>query len=50
MLHKTLGISEVDFVDNNSERIELAHSLKADNVYTSFSQVTKKYDLVIDAC
>jgi threonine dehydrogenase-like Zn-dependent dehydrogenase len=49
LLAKSVGVSEVDFVDNNKERLELAGKLKATNVYSSFSQLTKKYDLVIDA-
>lgn len=49
ILAKSLGASEVDFVDNNQERLELAENLNASTTYSSFSQVNKKYDLVIDA-
>lgn len=46
---KALGVAEVDFIDDNSERIALAEKLNADTVYSSFSQLHKKYDLVIEA-
>ena len=46
---KAIGVSEVDYVDNNPERLQLAENFKANNVYSSFSQINKKYDLVIDA-
>lgn len=46
---KSIGVSDVDYIDNDIERIQLAGALNADNVYTSFSQINKKYDLVIDA-
>ncbi|MEQ8474047.1 MAG: alcohol dehydrogenase catalytic domain-containing protein [Marinoscillum sp.] len=49
ILAKSLGAREVDFVDNNEERLELAQNLNATITYSSFSQLNKKYDLVIDA-
>lgn len=49
ILAKAIGVTEVDFADNNQERIELAQKIGADNVYTSFSQLKKRYDVVIDA-
>lgn len=50
MLAKAMGASEVDFVDARPSQTELAEKLNADNVYKSFSQINKKYDLVVDAC
>ncbi|MGB0521660.1 MAG: zinc-dependent alcohol dehydrogenase [Flammeovirgaceae bacterium] len=50
ILAKALGAAEVDYVDRDPVQLELAEKLNADNVFSSFSQITKKYDLVIDAC
>lgn len=49
VLAKAIGVPEVDFVDNDVERIQLAKKFNAANVYNSLSQISKKYDLVIDA-
>jgi threonine dehydrogenase-like Zn-dependent dehydrogenase len=49
MIAKALGVSEIDYVDNNKERLEIAQKLKANNIFDSYHQVTQKYDLVIDA-
>lgn len=49
MIAKTLGVAEIDYVDKNSDRLEIARQLKADTVFESYSQVKGKYDLVIDA-
>lgn len=49
LLAKALNVADIDFVDNNKERQEIAKSLKADRVYESYNQITNKYDLVIDA-
>lgn len=48
MLAKALGVAEVDYVDNNQERLAIAQKLKANNIYSSYHQVKSKYDLVID--
>ena len=48
MMAKAMGVAEIDYVDNNKERLEIARKLNANNVFDSFQQVTKKYDLVID--
>jgi alcohol dehydrogenase len=49
IMAKAVGVNRVDFVDNNRERIKLAEELGASRVYNSYSQIDKKYDLVIDA-
>lgn len=49
MIAKALGVAEIDYVDNNKERLEIAAKLKATTIFDSYHQVTKKYDLVIDA-
>jgi threonine dehydrogenase-like Zn-dependent dehydrogenase len=49
MLAKSLGVSEIDYADHNKERLGIAQKLKANKIYESYSQVTGKYDLVIDA-
>jgi threonine dehydrogenase-like Zn-dependent dehydrogenase len=49
LLAKALNVANIDYVDDNRERLEIAKNLKANNVYESNSQVTGKYDLVIDA-
>lgn len=48
MIAKALGVAEIDYVDNNKERLAIAHKLNANNVYESFQQIKGKYDLVID--
>lgn len=49
LLAKAIGVLEIDYVDNNKERLEIAHQVGAINTFESFSQINKKYDLVIDA-
>lgn len=49
LLAKAMGVAEVDYVDNNKERLEIAQKLKAHNIYEEYHQVTGKYDVVIDA-
>jgi len=49
MLAKVLGVAEIDYVDNDRERLEIAQKLKANTVYSSYREITGKYDLVIDA-
>lgn len=49
ILAKSVGVVEVDFVDNDKERLLLADKLGATNVFSSFTQLKKKYDVVIDA-
>ncbi len=49
LLAKAIGVSEIDYVDNNNERLEIARLIGANNTFESFAQITKKYDLVIDA-
>jgi threonine dehydrogenase-like Zn-dependent dehydrogenase len=48
MIGKALGVAEIDYVDNNNERLEIAQKLKANNIFQSYDQITGKYDLVID--
>jgi alcohol dehydrogenase len=48
MLAKALGVVEVDYLDDDKQRVDIAIKLKADSVFTSCRQLTKKYDLVID--
>ena len=48
MLAKALGVAEIDYVDHNKERLEIAQKLKATNIFDSYQQITAKYDLVID--
>lgn len=48
MIAKALGVAEIDYVDNNKERLEIAQKLKANNIFDSYHQIIKKYDLVID--
>lgn len=43
-----MGVTEIDYVDNNKERLEIAQKLKAHSIYEAYHQVTGKYDLVID--
>jgi alcohol dehydrogenase len=49
LLAKALKVADIDYVDNNKERLGIAENLKANNVYESHDQITNKYDLVIDA-
>jgi alcohol dehydrogenase len=49
ILAKALGAQQVDYVDNDPERLKLAQVNKADTVFSSFSQISKKYDIVVDA-
>ena len=49
LLAKALGVAEIDYVDNDRERLEIAQKLKANTVYSSYGEITGKYDLVIDA-
>ena len=48
MIAKAMGVAVIDYVDKNRERLELAHKLNANNIFDSFKQINKKYDLVID--
>jgi len=48
LLAKAMNVADIDYVDNNRERLEIASRLKANHVYESYDQVTNKYDLVID--
>jgi threonine dehydrogenase-like Zn-dependent dehydrogenase len=49
MIAKAMGVSEVDYVDHNRERLDIAQKLHANNIFENFHQLTGKYDLVIDA-
>lgn len=49
ILARAIGVERLDFVDKSQERLEQAISLGADNVFNSFQQIKRKYDLVIDA-
>ncbi len=49
LLAKAIGVSEIDYADNNKERLDIAHKIGVNNIFESFSQINKKYDLVIDA-
>jgi threonine dehydrogenase-like Zn-dependent dehydrogenase len=49
MLAKSLGVSEIDYVDHNKERLDIAQKLKANKLFEAYNQITGKYDLVIDA-
>lgn len=49
LLAKAIGVSKIDYVDNDQERLEIAGKIGADITYESFSQINKKYDVVIDA-
>jgi alcohol dehydrogenase len=48
MLAKALGVAAVDYVDDDVQRLNIAKELKADNIFSSYRQINKKYDLVID--
>ena len=49
LIAKALHVAEIDYVDNNAERLAIAQKLKANHVYESYNQISGKYDLVIDA-
>ena len=49
MIAKALGVAEVDYVDQNYERLELARKLCADHTFENVDEIKSKYDLVIDA-
>jgi threonine dehydrogenase-like Zn-dependent dehydrogenase len=49
LLAKSMNVADIDYVDGNKERLEIAIKLKANNVYESYNQISRKYDLVIDA-
>ena len=49
MIAKALGVVDIDYVDNNKERLAIAQKLNASNTFDSYYQITAKYDLVIDA-
>lgn len=49
MIAKAMGVAEVDYADRNTERLEIANKLKASTVFDSYQQISRKYDLVIDA-
>lgn len=49
LIAKALHVAEIDYVDNNQERLGIAQKLKANHVYESYHQLSGKYDLVIDA-
>jgi threonine dehydrogenase-like Zn-dependent dehydrogenase len=48
LLAKAMHVADVDYVDNNPERLEIASRLKPSHLYESYDQVANKYDLVID--
>jgi alcohol dehydrogenase len=49
LLAKYLGVTAIDYVDNNQERLSVAKNAGANKVYESFTQLHRKYDVVIDA-
>lgn len=49
LLAKSMNVTDIDYVDGNKERLDIAVKLKANNVYESYNQISRKYDLVIDA-
>src|SRR5690606_20985811 len=49
LLAKALGVKEIDYVDYNQDRLAMAKNCGADHVYPSFSEINKKYDVVVDA-
>jgi len=49
LLAKAMNVAEIDYVDDNRERLEIAKQLKANKVYESYSQTGVNYDLVIEA-
>lgn len=49
IMAKALNTFEIDYVDSNIERLNLAETLGANKVYKSFKEINKRYDIVIDA-
>jgi threonine dehydrogenase-like Zn-dependent dehydrogenase len=49
LLAKSLGANQVDYVDNNTERLAIAKNIGVDNVIESFSGIKEEYDIVVDA-
>ncbi|MGL1889465.1 MAG: alcohol dehydrogenase catalytic domain-containing protein [Reichenbachiella sp.] len=49
LLAKALGAAQIDYVDNNPERLYQAKACGADNVFDSFKQLVNRYDIVVDA-
>lgn len=49
MMAKAMGVEQIEYLDNNQERLRLAQEIGATNIYSEFKAITKKYDVVIDA-
>lgn len=49
LLAKALGSPLIDYVDYDEVRTASASRLGANNVFASFSQISRKYDVVVDA-
>lgn len=48
-ISKAMGAIQVDYVDNDPERIAMAEKAGADNSLGSLSEIKGKYDIVVDA-
>lgn len=44
-----MGASRVDYVDSNPERLEIAKRIGVSELFESTSQITRKYDIVVEA-
>jgi threonine dehydrogenase-like Zn-dependent dehydrogenase len=49
LIAKAMGATQVDYVDNDLDRITIAKRVGVDNVFESFDAIRDKYDIVVEA-